>query len=480
MARWKRLARSQRECLGLTRAVWIYGRDAGVSLWRKNRRFRSNGLKRISLGGHHPRVSLWLCSGLTESLRRLKSGWTDLRPPIIRLALMRFVIATYGTMGDVQPLLGLAAELSRRGHAVKFAAPPDYRARVSSLGFEFVSLGPPMNLDVLREVYGRASSTGDALGLIRSTLPLVIKDTPQMVQELSASCQDADLLISVPYQLAGRIVHELLDIPLVHVFLSPFGGLSRSFAAATASPINQVRRKYSLKSIDDPLGPNGSSSLLGLHAVSPQLILRSRWWPEKHHIIGFFFFNEIWSPEPDLEAFVANGEPPIAICFGSMLHIAPEQVTDILRDAIRLSGKRFVVQRGWSGLDFGAHDHNALHVTGFVSHPWLFRRVQCVIHAGGAGTTAETLRAGVPSVVVPHLLDQFLWANLLKEHGCAADVIPYPQLSAARLAEAVDGAVSPRSVKAAAGFSQNLCQEEGTSRAAEMIELEMQQVHSSA
>jgi sterol 3beta-glucosyltransferase len=382
---------------------------------------------------------------------------------------MLAVLATYGTTGDVQPLLGLAAELSRRGHIVKFAAPPEFGPRVSGLGFDFVSLGPPMDM-ADRSVYGRATSAGDPLQSIQQTLPLVIRDTPRMVEELAGATEGADVLISLPYQLAGRIVHELKDIPLVVVFLSPFGGFGRGFSGASSRLVNELRAQYGLKEITDPFGPAGSPTHLGLCAVSSELFRRPRHWPERHRITGFFFFDEDRPVDPDLERFVESGEPPIVVSFGSVIHESPEHLAEIVSKAIQKAGKRAVVQQGWTGLKFQSLLPKTVHAADFVPHRWLFSRAACVVHAGGAGTTAATLRAGIPSVVVPHVLDQFLWATLLRERGCASDVIPYGELTAERLGIAIELACTPTSQKAAALFPEIINREGGASLAADIIE----------
>jgi sterol 3beta-glucosyltransferase len=387
---------------------------------------------------------------------------------------MLAVLATYGTTGDVQPLLGLASELSLRGHRIRFAAPPDFGPRVTALGFDFVPLGPPIDLVELRSAHGRTCVNGDAVQFIRQTLPVVVRDTPQMVEDLSRACEGADMLISVPYQLAGRIVHDLTGITLVALFLSPFGGFGRRFADESARPINKLRARYSLPELDDPLGPMGSASMLGLHAVSPELIRRPRHWPAGHHTTGFFFFHEEWVPEPSLEEFIASGEPPVVICFGSMLHESPESLAETLLDAILRTGKRAVVQRGWTGLHEGAACSDKVRFVDFVPHSWLFAKAECVVHAGGAGTTASAVWAGVPSVVVPHLLDQFIWGALLRERDCASDVIPFGELTSERLASALVRAQSTSCQRSASELSTVIRLENGAARAADLIEMQVQ------
>lgn len=382
---------------------------------------------------------------------------------------MRVVIATYGTYGDVQPLLALALELKRRGHAVKLGAPPDFEKRVARLGIDFVALGPPMDPRELREVYGRASSTRDAVAHVLRTLPLVIRDAPGMVEELDAACVGADVLLSLPYQVAGGIVRDLHGIPFVSVHLSPFGGYSRRFATVSARFINELRCSYGLTALEDPLGADGTSSTLALYAVSPEMFFRPRAWPGHHRITGFWFLDEPWQPDPRLKRFLESGPPPFVISFGSVLHDDPQAVATKVLYALREIGARAVVQRGWTGLELSDQEPDLFQAE-FIPHTWLFPRAACVVHACGAGTTAAALRAGVSSVAVPHVLDQFLWGTLLKERGCAVDVIPFTELTAARLAHAMRQLPASDCGANARRLSAKIGREAGVSVAVDAIE----------
>jgi UDP:flavonoid glycosyltransferase YjiC (YdhE family) len=291
-----------------------------------------------------------------------------------------------------------------------------------------------------------------------------------MIEELIEACKEADVLISLPYQLAGRIVHELTNIPLVTVHLSPFGGYSRRFAATTSHMINRLRSSYDLKPLEDILGVGGSSPILALYAVTPKLFRRPKHWPPHHVMTGFFFSPDESALHPELEAFLDNGDRPIVVSFGSVLHDSPVKLADLIIGSIRMTGMRAVIQRGWSDLQFSNTPDN-IHITGFASHHKLFPRASCVVHAGGAGTTAATLKSGVPAVIVPHVLDQFLWANLARERGLASDVIPFPELSLRRLTSAIQAAAStPSYLNHAAAFSKSLHRENGVSAAVDLIE----------
>ncbi len=70
---------------------------------------------------------------------------------------------------------------------------------------------------------------------------------------------------------------------------------------------------------------------------------------------------------------------------------------------------------------------------GAVSPAQLFPRLAAVIYQGGAGTTTTAARAGVPQIVVPHLLDQFSWARRVSLLDLGPPAIPRKRLTGQRL-----------------------------------------------
>lgn len=108
-----------------------------------------------------------------------------------------------------------------------------------------------------------------------------------------------------------------------------------------------------------------------------------------------------------------------------------------------MSGQRAVLSRGWSSL--GATDvPNDVYVTGDIPHEWLFNRVSCVVHHGGAGTTATGLAHGKPTVVVPFFGDQPFWGAMVCRVGAGPYPIPIKRLTAKRLADAIQSALKPQ------------------------------------
>lgn len=149
------------------------------------------------------------------------------------------------------------------------------------------------------------------------------------------------------------------------------------------------------------------------------------WWPATR--AGWQLSNELLD-------FLRSGDQPVFVGFGSMQLPDPEQLSELVARAVRQAGVRAVVQAGWAGLAPSGGD---VLVVDDVPHEWLFPRVAAVVHHGGAGTTAAGLRAGVPSVTVPVLLDQPFWAARLHRLGVGPAPLPHRELTAESLAAAI-------------------------------------------
>lgn len=117
-------------------------------------------------------------------------------------------------------------------------------------------------------------------------------------------------------------------------------------------------------------------------------------------VCGFFFrAPPAHTPASDLDAFLAVGPPPIYIGFGSIVVDNPREIMSIIVNAVRSSGVRAVISKGWS--QFGGSVDESIFFVGECPHEWLFPRVAAVVHHGGAGTTACGLKYGIPTVIIP-------------------------------------------------------------------------------
>ncbi|KAJ4358224.1 uncharacterized protein N0V89_002804 [Didymosphaeria variabile] len=197
---------------------------------------------------------------------------------------------------------------------------------------------------------------------------------------------------------------------------------------------------------------------------SPALIPKPKDWGNHISIAGFFFLSlaHNYTPAPDLAEFLAAGEPPVYIGFGSIVVDDPNAMTTLIFDAVKATGKRALVSKGWGGL--GGDDLNVpegVFMLGNVPHDWLFQHVAAVVHHGGAGTTAAGIAAGRPTVVVPFFGDQPFWGSMVAKAGAGPEPIPYKDLTAEKLADAIREALKPESLAKAAELSAKIAKEQG-------------------
>ena len=198
---------------------------------------------------------------------------------------------------------------------------------------------------------------------------------------------------------------------------------------------------------------------------SPALIPKPKDWGPHISISGFYFLSlaSSYTPETDLAAFLAAGPPPVYIGFGSIVVDDPNAMTKLIFEAIKKTGQRALVSKGWGG--FGADAlgiPECVFMLGNVPHDWLFKHVSCVVHHGGAGTTAAGIALGRPTVVVPFFGDQPFWGAMIARAGAGPSPLPSKQLTADKLAAAILEALRPATLRRAKEVGARIGSEKGT------------------
>jgi vancomycin aglycone glucosyltransferase len=369
---------------------------------------------------------------------------------------MRFALTAYGSRGDVEPVVALAARLRELGAEATVCAPPDeeFVTLMARAGVPHVPLGPSV-----RELLSDAKPDPFRLaaGLVDARF-----DT------LAKVAQGCDAIVAAGLMPAGaRTVAEQLGIRYVFASYQLYG-LQKAVWQQDVARINAFYQ--------EPL--NKHLAALGLPPVDNvrDHVFTDRPWLAADPVIcpweGVTELEVVptgaWilpddRPLPDgLAEFLDAGEPPVYVGFGSMhLHAAPD-LGRIAVDAVRAQGRRVVLARGWAELN--ADD---CFVVGDVNQQALFPRVAAVVHHGGAGTTTAAARAGAPQVVVPQIGDQPQFAARVAELGIgAAHDGPTPTYESftTALATALAPEIALRAKEVAAAIRVD-----GTTVAAEML-----------
>ena len=217
---------------------------------------------------------------------------------------------------------------------------------------------------------------------------------------------------------------------------------------------------YAKKLKCDSLCEAGANSL----PRSPALIPKPADWASHLSVSGFFFLPlaSSYTPPEDLVRFLQAGSPPVYIGFGSIVVQDPDGFSNLIMEAIKISGVRALVSNGWGGLGSDKMDiPDNVFMLGNCPHDWLFSQVSCVVHHGGAGTTAAGITAGKPTMIVPFFGDQPFWGDMIARAGAGPAPIPFKKLTADNLAAAMQEALQPQVQERAMVMAARIKQENG-------------------
>lgn len=209
---------------------------------------------------------------------------------------------------------------------------------------------------------------------------------------------------------------------------------------------------------------------------SPALIPKPKDWGPHITIAGFYFLSlaSNYQPDSDLAEFLAAGPPPVYIGFGSIVVDDPNAMTKLIFDAVKKTGQRALVSKGWGGLggdDMGKPE--GVFMLGNCPHDWLFQHVSCVVHHGGAGTTAAGIALGRPTVIVPFFGDQPFWGAMVHRAGAGPAPIPSKELTADKLADGILEALKPATLERARELGDRIKEENGCETGAESFHTQM-------
>ena len=352
--------------------------------------------------------------------------------------MSRIVITTIGSLGDLHPKIAIALELRDRGHQVVFATHKEYKDKIEALGFEFhrmrpdnTALSDPQEMARMMDL-----KKGTEYVINHWVLPS-LKDT---YTDLASCANKADFILAGEGVLAARLVAEKLDIPWASVVLQPlaflsihepfvlpvlpalsklrvFGSLpsrgirqlSKMMAKPWAAPVHKFRHDLGLPPlvgnpfIDDKYPPNLVLALFSSIFAKPQPD-----WPKNTVQTGFVFFdggfNKTPAPIPKLQDFLDNSEPPIVFTLGSAAVMSPGSFYQDSIQASQRLNRRAVLLVGKNPPPNNLPD-NVIAID-YAPYSQIFPAACAIVHQGGIGTTAQALRAGRPTLIMPYSHDQ--------------------------------------------------------------------------
>ena len=376
----------------------------------------------------------------------------------------RFVFATFGSLGDLNPYIAIARELRQRGHRPLIASFEEHREAVEVAGVEFAPMRPALS------AFGeRAAMMKQLFHPWRGPELLVrrmfIPHLRESYQDLARACRSADLLVTHPLAFAGPLLAQKEGLNWVSTALSPMTLFSaidpplfpaapwmhwarrlgvapyrllfripRAMVRRWEQPLREFRAGLGLPATDAIAQFEGQHSpLLNLALFSRALAAPQPDWPVNTVVCGFPRYD---GAPPDarvqaeLESFLASGEPIVFGLGSSAVMVAGDFWRAAIEAAQRLK-RRAVLLTGSPPEDLGAVPPT-VKAFQYLPYSAVFPRALAIVHSGGIGTLAQALAAGRPQLIVPVAFDQPDNARRAVKLGVARS-IPFGKVSAVAL-----------------------------------------------
>jgi rhamnosyltransferase subunit B len=348
---------------------------------------------------------------------------------------VRILLATFGSLGDLHPMMALGLELQRRGHSAAIVTSEFHRERIINAGLGFHPAAPDLRPDdkgLIRATMDERRGPEEVVRFVLRELPRTYAD-----YERAANAEGADLIVTSDLAYAGPILAETRGISWASQVLSPISflsrydetvlpplpwlrhahalgpringlvlGLAKHAARRLSTPITGFRRSLGLAPVCDPFFDDKHAPTLVL-AMFSRLIAEPRPdWPRQTVLTGYAFYDGD-EPElsPDLQAFLDAGSPPIVFTLGSAAVFDPGSFFIESAAAARALRRRAVLLVGPEPGPLPAGG-DAIALFPYAPFSKLFPRAAAIVHQGGSGTTAQAMRSGRPMVIVPFAHDQ--------------------------------------------------------------------------
>jgi rhamnosyltransferase subunit B len=411
---------------------------------------------------------------------------------------MRWLLASWGSHGDLHPFLSLGRALKARGHEVTLAGHPDWSGEAGIAGLRFVSTGEPPRDTFIRDHPKITSGKWRGLVSLHTLVNRAIAPGFDLVMEaLLPEARAHDVMVAHHFAFPAPAAAEGARIPWATVSLAPgsvpsawslpgshFGRAGNGFIArlrnrfiwsaggritrAMVDPvINRFRARHGLAPVRDAVF-GAHSGALNLQLYSERFASRPPDWPVSIRYAGFCFYDPPGTTAlpPEAEEFLARGGPPVLVTLGSTIVQNPGTFFPAAAGALDALGLRGIFLTGPAENSRLPGDILTLP---YAPYGLLMPRVRAVVHQCGVGTLSHALRAGVPSVACPFAFDQPDNARRLEGLG-VAEVVPPHRRDTHRIGCALRRLDSGDASARARRLGELIRAEDGPARACEILE----------
>lgn len=361
---------------------------------------------------------------------------------------MKIILISIGTRGDMEPFLAIGEILKEKGHQVICAFPEQFRNLVEDSNLEFASLGTKF-IEMLESDVGKAAMGGSGSGLKKFLANVKLAKNQTEINKKLINKQYEIIESEIPDRIVynGKVIYPIIwglnnrgknilvcPLPYIHyvrnnthvAFNSNYGSFLNkltyslaNFGLVTIVMITKrwlkITKKITRKQIKNALLSNKA-----IYTISPSLFSRPDYWNENLKVLGFHERNKTidWRPDKDLNDFLEKHHRILLITFGSMTNPEPEEKTKIIIDILERNKIPAIINTASGGLvKSDKFDSELIHFVSQIPYDWIFPKIYGVIHHGGSGTTHLALKYGCATMIIPHIIDQFVWNKIIYDMG---------------------------------------------------------------
>ncbi len=361
---------------------------------------------------------------------------------------MKIILTSIGSRGDMEPFLAIAELLKSQGHQVVCMFPEQFRSLAEDSGLEFESLGTKF-IEMLDSPAGRIAMGGGRFGWtkIKAYKTLIAKQSVANAEMIRLQSQvinreDPDRVVhhsKAIYPVIWGIKNKgkvilVSPIPFLHYVkdhahimfnrnLGPFlNKLSYKLAnyGLVKTIMGSLKYLDETKNVKQKQIQQAMFSNKTIYTVSPSLFPRPEYWDENLSVLGYHERSKTnnWNPDENLNAFLNNHDKVIMVTFGSMINMDPVEKTNIVLKVLQKNKIPAIINTAAGGLiKPPSYDNELLYFVDRIPYDWAFPKLHAVVHHGGSGTTHTAIKYGCPSLVIPHIVDQYVWNKLVYKKG---------------------------------------------------------------
>jgi UDP:flavonoid glycosyltransferase YjiC (YdhE family) len=346
----------------------------------------------------------------------------------------------------------LGDELRRRGHSVVLGVSPNLVAFGERAGLTTFPVGPDSQQFLESPDGQRWLAAGDVMALTQALGKIVHDNAALLDADTLRVCDGADLIVTGSLsEHRAECVAEAQGVPLVCLHYAPMRPtgaypnmlittvrlprrrnlathslFQRMYWRSMARDINTFRAGLGLVSVSTPTATRlAAAGTLELQAYHPALVPDLTDYPAHRPIIGFLTPDRDLKKrlgeedvDPVLDAWLADGDPPVFVGFGSMPVIDPAATMDMITTATGRVGARVLIGAGWSRFGQTHTQGDRVRVAiGVLNYDRVLPRCRVAVHHGGSGTVAASVAAGIPTFVCSLVADNPFWGARVEQLG---------------------------------------------------------------